>query len=738
MPATRRDLLKIPASAMLAPLLSADPPRSHPTVETLTSICMTHRFGDLFNPPALTNFWGCAQAALDVCAVRSVSFPPLAQGEASMDALGGRGDLTGLLFVDGVYATAERVPIQFTWRPDRIERRAEIRGLRFETTTIVPFGHNAVLVAMTIHNTGKTHRDAEIKLLTQGGVTRKVAAWSAPSPGERNNERNINSPQGPIVFHSHDSSACSVQSTWPVPNRIDGAQLVFRLALNPGESKRIVFGDLLGSDPDKSVRELEDLLRDFRAQAEACRDQWNATLAAAFTPGSSIFSGYLPQLITTDRAIERLYYTALISVLFLRRTTPQSVNGTTYVTLGPRYWNTTSFLWDTSLSAMLLALLDPTVLRRMIETWMRLDIHKHFGTEYLTGGGVGPWYSVNDFAMCRMSREYLRWTGDFAWLDKSVAGERVIDRLTSYAVHWRALDINHHGLADYGGVENLLEAVSSYVHEVASLNAANVFCLRFAAELWALRGDNTRSRSLTTEASALGRRVLELYVQGAGFWNCRLPDGALQPVRHCYDFATVLTTMPDLLTAVQMRDMVRFFSTELKTPAWMRALSMRDPDVAFGIRPDHQWTGAYAAWPAISLSALYAAAEYDMAAGWMRGLALSAMQGPIGQAHFSETAFAPETDSCERAQRHNAPVRSGARKAPSDVPYITDWACVAGGAFLDPILEGLFGIRAPLHDVLSASPQLSGSDPKSVLRGLRYQGKQYMVSAAGVIHDDSH
>ena len=42
------------------------------------------------------------------------------------------------------------------------------------------------------------------------------------------------------------------------------------------------------------------------------------------------------------------------------------------------------------------------------------------------------------------------------------------------------------GLADYGGLNNLLECVNTYLHEVASLNAANVFNLRAAAEV--LRG----------------------------------------------------------------------------------------------------------------------------------------------------------------------------------------------------------------------------------------------------------
>ena len=37
---------------------------------------------------------------------------------------------------------------------------------------------------------------------------------------------------------------------------------------------------------------------------------------------------------------------------------------------------------------------------------MELDVYKHFGTEFLTGEGVGPWYSVNDYAMSRMAKEY--------------------------------------------------------------------------------------------------------------------------------------------------------------------------------------------------------------------------------------------------------------------------------------------------------------------------------------------
>src|SRR5262249_25312835 len=186
----------------------------------------------------------------------------------------------------------------------------------------------------------------------------------------------------------------------------------------------------------------------------------------------------------------------------------------------------------------------------------------------------------------------------------------------------------------------LLEAVSSYVHEVAGLNAANVYNLRFVADLLEHRGASQKAKAMRSEAVELSRRVLDLYVPGKGIWRCRLPDGSMNEVHHCYDFGTVLITIGDTLSKQIKSEMVRFFREELQTPVWMRALSTKDLDVTFSIRPDHQWTGAYTAWPALALSALYVAGEGEVAFKWMRGLAGTARQGPIAQGHFGETAVA--------------------------------------------------------------------------------------------------
>lgn len=692
-----------------------------PTCASMRSVTMTHKFLDLYAWPGLTNQWGCAQASMDVTGVRSIAFPPFAQGEMNVAPLGSGGELlTGVLYVDGEYFTATKTPIEFVWQPDRIERRSLYRGLELKSVTIVPFKTMSVAVKFTVSNMTKARRKVEIKLAVNGGAAKSVKPWNAAySPGEYDNARTVDRGRNAVLCKAIHSDAFVIQGVSPKPAEILPSWIVYNFDLGPRESASFTFVNSLGATADAVEKDYDSIVGRFDAVAEATTDEWNRQLKAAFTPGNDVFSGHVPTLVTADESVKRIYHSAVMSALYFRRTTPHSVYGTTYVTLMPRYWETTTFLWDISLSAMLLSMLDPAILRRMMETWMELDVYKHFGTEFLTGAGVGPWYSVNDYAMSRMAKEYLRWTGDRAWLDKRVGGKKVFDHLIDYAEHWRELDVNKHGLADYGGVTNLLEAVSSYVHEVAGLNAANVHNLRFAAELVEFKGDRSKAAAYRKEAEELGRRVLQLYVPGKGIWKCRLPDGSYNEVHHCYDFGTTLMNIGDMMTPLQKREIVDFFTRELQTPTWMRALSTRDLDVTFSIRPDHQWTGAYCSWPALALSGLYAAGETDVALDWMKGLAKTSMQGPYAQAHFTEDFYTPESNGA-------------ATKSPSDQPYINDWACVSGCNYLEPIVDSLFGVNAGLFGGITAKPQFGKFDPNAELRNINHQGKHYTADKKGV------
>ena len=234
------------------------------------------------------------------------------------------------------------------------------------------------------------------------------------------------------------------------------------------------------------------MVDDVDAALAASTSLWNAGLSALFTPGNDEFSGCLPLLHTDNDALRTLYWWGAMGVLWFRRDNPASVLGRTYDTLMPRHWQTTTFIWDYSLSSQVHALLDPVEMRRQLAHWVGLDIHSHFGTEWLTGGPVGYWYSVNDYAMTRLLHDYLRFTGDLGFLDLELAaadGSRatMAEHAQDWARAWHQFR-SASGLADYGGIDNLLECVPGYTHEVASLNAANVWCLRQAAEIAEMQG----------------------------------------------------------------------------------------------------------------------------------------------------------------------------------------------------------------------------------------------------------
>lgn len=223
---------------------------------------------------------------------------------------------------------------------------------------------------------------------------------------------------------------------------------------------------------------------------------------------------------------------------------------------------------------------------------------------------------------------------------------------------------------------------------------------------------------LEQAAEELIPEIMELYREGEGFFNARHPDGTLVPVGHCYDFSTVGTTIADDLSPEVRADMVRFFDEHLRTPSWMRALSASDGNAGFSLRPDHQWNGAYPAWPADSARAAIQLGGAALVADWLPGLARTANQGPPGQAHMVEEAVAP--------------IDGGARKAPPQYPYLIDWSCSSAGAWCELVVESIFGVRRHADGSVTAEPELEHFDPGARLVGLRIAGRSYDVDAGGV------
>lgn len=702
-----------------------------PTVEDLAAVAVTHHFDDMIAPTGLTNMLGTVRVDHDLTAVSAVQFPPVSQGLTQ----------TAVLFVDGRLFASYGVPVTHEWRPDRVVRRATIGELEIETTTVCVPGETAVAIDITVRNTGGSDREVRLGLSAAARVTRSAEAWlDAESPSERDTAT-VDGER--LVFSSADAAAWSVQgltggsavlsgvadaSTDAVAPEFEvgiggngrGGELSTILSVPAGGTARTAYVQAVGVSADDAARAYAAVTADVPGAVAEAEEFWNRQLHAAFDPDDEEFSGALPLLETSSAPLRRLYWWAALGVIWFRRDFAGNVLGRSYDTLMPNYWGTTTFIWDYSLSSVSHALLDPAEMRNQVRHWISLDIHSHFGTSSLTGGPVGRWYSVNDYAMTRLVHDYVRFTGDTAFLDEIVGDHTIAESVRQWATAWKRLRRDT-ALADYGEIDNLLECVSSYTHEVASLNAANVWSMRTAAALAELQGDSAAGAELRAEADALLPAVIERYLPGQGIFAAGQPDGTMLPVRHCYDFSVVGTTIAEDLAPGIRDDMVSFFQRELQTENWMRALSPWDPDASYSPRPDHQWNGAYPAWPADAGRALAALGAPGVLTDWIEGLSRTANQGPMGQAHFVEEAV-PGIDG-------------GARKAPPQLPYIIDWSCSSSGAWIELVIEALFGVSVAADGTVRAAGCVAALDPHAVLRGLRVGERTYDIDASGGITD---
>ena len=696
-----------------------------PTLDDLASVRMSHTFMDLFNLPIAMNDWGYAQAVKSVSGISAMAFPPYACCGIP-DIPWSPGFLaTCELFVNDRFPAISDDPSQavvYQWFPHCVVREQTVDGIRFRTSMFLPAKHRAVMQKIEIQNVSSTQQHLTLGFSMRAAVAKKTSAWFTNLPGEGDNKSSWDAPYGRITWTAQHSQCAAAQGIHPPADAlIAGNLLRYELTMAPGETRELHFVCAIAAEAAEAESMHDRLQASFAALERRNQRHFEKLIQAAFTPGNNEFSGHLPRLHTKSEALWNLYQNGLKNLLTARRRSPDSAYGPTLLTLSGHVLPTLSFPWDTALSSLSLALLDPAPLRNLVEIWFQRDMHKHLATDYVSGEAIGPWYAVNDMAIVRCARDYLAVTGDFQWLDKSIAGKPVLDHLLYHATYWKQL-VGRNGLADYGGIQDLLEVVSTYIHEVAGMNAGNVSSMRFVAELLEKRGHGQQAAQLRRDATDLAKRINQvLYVKGKGWWRAGQPDGTFNEIRHCYDFLAVLDNMGQDLSDQQKREMAHFFWSQLASKKWMRALASGDPDATWNVRPDHSCLGAYTAWPPECAKGLFQIDDPRRIAIWLAEVAKAGNQGPIGQAHFVEQVVPP--------------LKGGAYKASNDAPYIEDWCAISGGSFIDMTIESIFGVTPSLFNGLQVASRLTAFDPEARLEGVHYQGHEYTVTRTGVTRE---
>ena len=116
-------------------------------------------------------------------------------------------------------------------------------------------------------------------------------------------------------------------------------------------------------------------------------------------------------------------------------------------------------------------------------------------------------------------------------------------------------------------------------------------------------------------------------------------------------------------------------------------------------------------------------ALFELIAAVGEGVPNDDRQGP----HLGRTVQPPPRETADLVE----PDAGGARKAPSGVPYLSDWACAANGAWARLVIESIFGVDARLTGPLRAAPRIAAFDPEAVLQA-EEEGKAFACGRGAV------
>ena len=675
-------------------------------------------FGDLHTLPTVNNTLGGCQVGMDLFSVQALEFPPYCQGGGSRAGQNPAGGVrifdyspqfggNGALRVNGEPAAAAA----FRWFPYQVLRRAAVGNGSLELESTTRLRQRTVLWQLVIKNTGTQRQHPKIEASLLGMIRRVLDGWTwdIPRPEDPHDFKAVlaEDKRTLIIRDTHTPTCVVFAFASSIPDHLaakpGGGTASWNLHIEPGSTAQMEVVMAVGDQESQVIADANHAAEKFAAMFEESRRDWDHTFTAAFQPGNKLFSGHLPTLETSDPNIHRVYYVSVASLLAMfRRNFPIAPHA--YITASPQYGASLMYFWDTFTWATLHALLDPVDMKNMLRRWLSLNIHSCYAQDMLTGRGVGPWYSFNDFVVFNQFVTYVRITGDTAFLEEKIAGRSVMDQLEQMALWWKRLVKPYSPLADYGAAWNLLECVPTYTHVVVSLNAANVWMMRQTAELRAVRGETSHASALREQADHLADEVLKLYVPGAGYWNTVQPDGARVPVRHCIDFFTVAYSMADDLSASMKREMTDFVNKQLLTDHWMRALSLEDPAAPESNRPDHGPMGAYDAWPPFTMEALCRLGDWPHATAFLRRCARAAQEGPFGQSHELLTTGS------------DSPVRKALRGE-----QVYNASCA--GAFAEIIIRNFFGLQCRHDGTLELFAPQAARGFEGSLRKLRLRSR---------------
>ncbi len=405
----------------------------------------------------------------------------------------------------------------------------------------------------------------------------------------------------------------------------------------------------------------------------------------------------VPRIVTSDEQLNSLYYRCLLSVLE-SRWVRENFTPKPFYAVGT--WLFT-IAWDTSFASELLAMLDPEGLREAFVTFIRTGL---LTSTYIPWNGkAGEFaYAQDPFAKMRILQDYLRQTGDLAFLDHVENGATVFEWMKRMGRELREKRGRPDGLLDFGGnSNNVLEMrTDGYQHVVAATNGLAADYFRQLAE-WGRARHDSEAALFEQWASQMQTAINEkLWNEQAGWFQNLYPDDSRHLVWSYHVFDLLGTGI--LSPAQQRRLIAHITEGQFLGPNGMYSISKGDETHWDWMDEDWGGGGQYTGMPLRIAERLFQLGHGELAWDILSRCARWTERYPyIPQDTFTD--YPGDLDE-------------------EDMPLE-----IASGSGVQAVIFGVFGLRPRLDGALEVSPSYNRKLGQAKLTGYSFRGHSYDI-----------
>lgn len=320
----------------------------------------------------------------------------------------------------------EKIPTHdYKWYPFEVRRTGTLRGITVTSTTILPAGSRAVLIAIVLCNTGSESVNVPVKFNLAGGLD-YVKEWGFSKPPADKHPAVQTSAEPKLLIRQNRAGVVIVGTdisglVWDDAGSCWHGQVT----LSAGASRNLHLAVAIGekSAAEKTCRKI--IAAPERVIAAARRD---------FEEQVKDMFAKLPSLKADDERLVNIYNRSILHFLLHKWQVPEFVLQPYYGTGSINGGCIGNYLWNFGEGWEIHPLSDPKAMREHIKQFLQIDLTKHKNFNPMDGQGMDVCYHVNQEKIIGLAYYYVLNTGDVSFLSDTVGGKTILEHMIDQAL----------------------------------------------------------------------------------------------------------------------------------------------------------------------------------------------------------------------------------------------------------------------------------------------------------------